>query len=271
MTNPSTHRLPPDLLTRRIEVVVIGCGGTGSAIAGGLPRLHQSMIALGHPAGLHVTFMDGDRVSRSNVVRQAFSVGDVGAFKAEVIAHRLNMFYGLSWSAVPRMVSASPKNFPQAHFVISCVDTRKARKAIADACLMRQVSYWLDCGNNAYDGQVVLGQPFTAWNDRLNPQRLETVVELYPETEGPEVDDGLPACSAAEALRKQGPFVNEVVAHHALALLARFFTKGEISYAGQFINLVNGKTFPIPLVRASAPVAPPARKRGARPRAKAAR
>ncbi len=50
-----THTIHPELLRRRVRVLVVGCGGTGSATAGGLPYLHQAPVANGHPEGLHVT------------------------------------------------------------------------------------------------------------------------------------------------------------------------------------------------------------------------
>jgi len=53
-------------------------------------------------------------------------------------------------------------------------------------------------------------------------------------------DDGLPSCSAAEAIEKQSPFVNQVLAQHGLALLARLFRYGNISYHGGFVNLRDG-------------------------------
>jgi molybdopterin/thiamine biosynthesis adenylyltransferase len=68
-----THTIRSELLRRRVRVLVVGCGGTGSAIAAGLPFLHQAMIANGHPGGLLVTLMDGDTISSSNCVRQPFS------------------------------------------------------------------------------------------------------------------------------------------------------------------------------------------------------
>jgi len=49
--------------------------------------------------------------------------------------------------------------------------------------------------------------------------------------------DGLPSCSAAEALDRQEPFVNPTLANHALALLARLFRYGTVSYHGAFLNL----------------------------------
>jgi hypothetical protein len=46
------HRLPNALLTKYVRITVVGCGGTGGAVAMGLPYLHQSMLAWGHPYGL---------------------------------------------------------------------------------------------------------------------------------------------------------------------------------------------------------------------------
>jgi hypothetical protein len=54
------HRLHAELLGREVRILVVGCGGTGSAVLGGLPYLHQAMLAQGHPCGLSVTVMDGD-------------------------------------------------------------------------------------------------------------------------------------------------------------------------------------------------------------------
>jgi len=67
------HSIHPELLRRRVRVLVVGCGGTGSAVAAGLPYLHQAMIANGHPAGLQVTLLDGDVISPTNCVRQPFA------------------------------------------------------------------------------------------------------------------------------------------------------------------------------------------------------
>ena len=73
-----THRLHEELLQREVRVLVVGCGGNGSAILAGLPYLHSAMLAQGHPFGLHVTVMDGDAVSPFNSVRQPFAKSEVG-------------------------------------------------------------------------------------------------------------------------------------------------------------------------------------------------
>ena len=89
------HTIPRELLCRRVRVLVVGCGGTGSAIAAGLPYLHQAMIAGGHPGGLDVTLMDGDTVAHNNCVRQPFARCEIGLDKSVVLANRLNLFWGL--------------------------------------------------------------------------------------------------------------------------------------------------------------------------------
>ena len=55
-------------------------------------------------------------------------------------------------------------------------------------------------------------------------------------------NDDQPSCSAAAALDAQEPSINSTLAQHALALLARLFRYGQISYHGGFINLATGAT-----------------------------
>jgi hypothetical protein len=97
--------------------------------------------------------------------------------------------------------------------VISCVDTRKARATIAQCAEdWSEVDYWLDLGNNADSGQFVLGEPQNRRN-RRHRLRLRTVSELLPEVIQGELDgNGLPSCSAAEAVEWQEPFVNPTLA-----------------------------------------------------------
>ena len=82
-----THTVHGGLLRRSVRVLVVGCGGTGSAVAAGLPYLHQAMIASGHPAGLHVTIMDGDIISAVNCIRQPFAlqVSALAVFRTKAV------------------------------------------------------------------------------------------------------------------------------------------------------------------------------------------
>ena len=246
-----THALPSHLLTQTVRVAVVGCGGSGSAIAAGLPLLHQAMLAFGHPGGLHVTLIDGDLVSPTNCVRQPFHAGEVGHPKAQVLATRINTFYDLRWRAIPAYLTPR-SNLDDFHLVIGCVDTRAARRVLSElvASKTSKVTYWLDLGNNSEAGQFILGQPKNRANS--GSDRLPTVAERYPEilNSRRDKDDG-PRCSAVEALERQSPFVNQVLAANALALLARLFRHGSIDHVGAFINLATGQMVPVvePLLR----------------------
>lgn len=241
------HSLPPGFLSSRaIRVLVVGAGGTGSALFMGLPYLHQAMRVWGHPNGLQVSIMDSDMVSETNCVRQPFSASDIGQNKAIVLVNRINMFWGTKWSAEPSdfnelTLRRSHDDFPD--LLIGCVDTRAARKVIDQTVTrpMHRTTYWLDIGNNAASGQYVLGQPLNSQNRRA-AARLRTVSELYPEiVDAAAGEDPLPSCSAIEALDRQEPFINQTLAASALAMLARLFRYGKLSHHGAFFNAETGR------------------------------
>ena len=240
------HYLPTCLLEKPVRLTLVGCGGTGSAVATGLPYLHQAMLAWGHPHGLHVTFVDGDKISRTNCIRQPFSESEVGLYKTTVLATRINLFWGLDWEGVPEFMDEGWRS--ETDILIGCVDTRKSRRMIISTSAYENCHYWLDIGNNADSGQFVLGQPENSKNRKLQ-SRLRTVAELYPEIIDPKLDrrDKLPPCSAVEALDRQEPFINQTLAYHALAMLARLFRYGRTSYYGGFISLATGRMSPIGL------------------------
>ncbi len=247
------HTLPSDLLRHRaVRVLIIGAGGTGSAIVMGLPYLDQAMRVWGHRDGLDVVMMDADTVTETNCVRQPFSASDVGQNKATVLINRINMFWGTNWSAIAshfhvRSFDRNQDRCPD--MVIGCVDTRAARKAIEDSFsrALSRTCYWLDLGNNAASGQYVLGQPLNACN-RRKAGRLRTISELYPEIVDAEAgEDSLPSCSAIEALDRQEPFINQTLAASALAMLAQLFRYGKLAHHGAFFNAKTGQMCALPI------------------------
>ncbi len=244
------HQLSPRLLQRAVRVLIVGCGGNGSSMLMGLPYLHQAMRVWGHPGGLEVTVVDADTVSETNCVRQPFSRSDIGMNKAAVLVNRVNLFWGLDWKVRPEFLDETTLTNPDrgADIVIGCVDTRAARQTIKRVVTTTSpVSYWLDLGNNAASGQYVLGQPLNALN-RRKVERLRTVSELYPEiVDTSNGEDPLPSCSAAEALERQEPFVNQTLAASALAMLSRLFRYGRLEHHGAFYNAVTGRMSVLPV------------------------
>lgn len=249
VASPADHVIPNALLSSRVHVTVVGCGGTGSSIAAGLPYLHQAMLAFGHPHGLQVTFVDGDRISETNCVRQPFSITEVGQYKATVLATRINLFWGLGWKGSPVFLDESWAE--RTDILIGCVDSRKARQTILKSAAHWNCRYWLDIGNNADRGQFILGQPDNHHTraEAVDKLRLPTVAELFPEITDPKLDkkDNLPSCSALEALQRQEPFINQTLAYQALGMLARLFRYGRLTYHGGFVNLASGRTSSLPI------------------------
>ena len=243
------HSIQEHLLRDRVRILIVGAGGTGSAFLLNLPYLHQAITAWGHPRGLEVTIMDGDTVSETNCVRQPFSVSDIGHNKATILVNRLNLFWGLQWSAVPgyftRACLRNNGHFESFDIVVGCVDSRAARREITAAVTAHTsgVSYYLDLGNNSSSGQFVLGQPLNSRN-RRRKERLRIVSELFPEMLDEE-EDPLPSCSAAAAINAQEPFVNQTLAISALSMLTRLFRYGRITYQGGFLNAENGRMVPL--------------------------
>lgn len=234
---------------RHIVITVVGCGGTGAQVAMGLPYLHQALLAAGHPYGLRVFLVDGDTISETNCVRQPFARSEIGLYKAVVLINRINLFWGVGWEALPYQVRCG-RDLPDSDFLISCVDTRAARATLARIVSLksRNFHYWLDTGNLADRGQFILGQPLR--RDRKDrTKRLPCAHELFPSIVHGRADkrDRLPACSAAEALAAQEPYVNSTIANHSLALLARLFRYSRVAYHGGFINLATGQVSPLPV------------------------
>jgi PRTRC genetic system ThiF family protein len=247
----SVHHLHPRLMgsTRPLRVLLVGAGGSGSAVLLQLPFLEQALRAWGQP-GLAVTVMDPDTVSEVNVVRQPFSHVDIGSNKAVCLVGRINMFWGFAWKAIPRYFGDSPAVAPECDLLISCVDTRKARHLILQSFKkFRAPAYHLDLGNNASSGQYVLGQPRDRTvSARAQETRLPTVFDLYPEIGDITIgESSLPSCSAVEALERQEPFINQTLAVSSLAMLARLLRYGQISYHGGFYNAETGRMAGLPV------------------------
>lgn len=244
-------KLDGALLTRAVKVVVVGCGGTGSHLVSFLATLHQSMLDLGHPGGARVTVIDADTVTASNPGRSRFFHADVGAPKAQVLVNRVNLCLGLEFRALTVELGQDAEDLQElreADIVIGCVDTRAGRRAIYSA--LKKVAVlggrrlYLDAGNGETDGQVVIGHV----GELRGRVSVPCVMDLYPEFLDPALDpkeDG-PSCSRAEALTRQGAFVNATAAVLAVNMLSTLFRRGQLEYSACFFNTETGSVSTLP-------------------------
>ncbi len=134
------------------SVCVIGCGGLGGYVCNALARFGAG----------HITVVDGDDFSESNLNRQLFARPDtLGKNKASVCAQELAAINGdIELKPVCRMLSASnAASILSGHdLVIDCLDSHETRILLEDCC--EQLSLPLVHGAiNGFSGQVALVFP----------------------------------------------------------------------------------------------------------------
>lgn len=244
-----THIVSNSLLRSysKISVALIGCGGIGSQLITALARLNYILGEIGHP-GLNVIAYDGDSVSKSNCGRQLFSPADIGRNKAVVMVNRVNMFFGLNWQACPQ--DFNKNNTQKAEIVITAVDSANARIEIAKCFKKFNNLYWLDCGNTASSGQVILGTLFNILQPKGKEfmSALPTVLDLYPNIKDEDTKEKQgPSCSVREAITRQEPVINQWVATTAFQLLWEMFRRGKLKNHGAFINSKTLTVKPLPV------------------------
>ncbi len=232
------HKTSNQLFRNRVCVSVVGVGGTGGVLLTQLAKLNMALKALrGADFNLDVNVYDPDHVTRANLGRQVFYECDLGMNKAVAAVNRINLCYGLDWTARPQPFY---DGYTSADILIGCVDSRRSRFEIRPGKNRRPCGYYLDCGNSADFGQVLIGD---------GSRQLPWPDEIAPELFDPELDsdaDG-PSCSLADALEKQELFVNSFAANIAAQMLWELFRHGGLNYRGVYYNLANMQFAKIPI------------------------
>lgn len=146
----------PHIRAHDLELYLVGCGGTGSAIATIIGRTiyHMKMLNLDIPE--RIVFVDPDIVEEKNVGRQAFLPSQIGKAKAEILASRIGAAFGLEIEFFTEEFNDT-KHFSYRHYtqkiILGAVDNHNARKEIAKV----ENAIWIDSGNDKESGQVVIG------------------------------------------------------------------------------------------------------------------
>lgn len=228
-----------------VSIHVVGAGGTGSAMIGKLVKLALVASALGQSWG--VTVWDGDTVSPANVGRQDFGPADVGRKKADVLVNRVNLSRGLRWRSLPEAFSRHNAQDRYTFFngitiLVGCVDTSASRRELQAVFETLDDCIWVDCGNSKDSGQVVLGA-------RLDGRKIvPSTADLFSEIlEDVNDVDATPSCSVADAIARQDPMINEMMAVSAANLLWRVLRFGALDHHGVFVDAAGGVTSPIPV------------------------
>jgi len=228
----------------RIEIMVMGAGGTGSRLVNNLARINMTLRGLGKTE-LAVTLYDDDIVENNNIGRQQFYNEDIGRNKADAIIERINYAYELDWVSIPRKWCNKNILFDEivehehCHIYITCVDNIRTRKELSDNFYRikgEKGKYWMDIGNGKDYGQVILSYH---GNDKncIAMRTLNDISDGQFNKMKDKKDD--PSCSLAVSLGKQSLFINSILAEYAGDMLFRLLSDYSIDYNGIFINLQN--------------------------------
>jgi PRTRC genetic system ThiF family protein len=233
---------PVSWLRDRVNICVIGVGGTGSEVLASLARIDFAIRELGHP-GLKVTAWDGDQVERPNIGRQAFYPADLGFNKAIVTIQRINFLFGLDWEAMPCMFDIAQQGSGGKYdLVITCVDVAQFRADLALANInSRSRGLWMDTGNGSHTGQVILGR---LWHSDSNSISLPSVFDFYPGLDGM-ADNNTTSCSMEEALVNQDLPINRAIANVVMQLIWSLLRHGGLDHQGAYVDIRKGTQTPI--------------------------
>lgn len=206
----------------RWNIFLIGCGGTGSFVAHALAQLKASNTREGRALG-RIVLVDPDVVEARNVGRQNYAFGDIGTPKAQALAWRYNLAFGIDmeWHTAPFASSLLPKRQTSIERIvlIGAVDSGASRREITSVLEKRHDEIvWLDSGNGEARGQVTIGN--TLMDEELassvDPEVNVARYLPYPSHSLPELLEEDPpqtaSCAAAVENQEQGLYVNRFMA-----------------------------------------------------------
>jgi molybdopterin/thiamine biosynthesis adenylyltransferase len=212
------------------RVVLIGCGGIGSQLAGPLTRYLASRPA---PQPLLV-LVDGDAFEVGNLSRQACTVGDLGTNKAEALA-RVARTVGLGVQVVAEHVTSANVGYlvRDGDIVLLAVDNHRARAVLDRHIATLRDATLISGGNDETDGNVQLVR-------RRNGRSVDGhLVEIHPEIgEAADVEEQRePGCQVLAAERPQLLVTNLMVASAMLNALWQVVEHGSVPYSEVYLDV----------------------------------
>jgi len=243
----------------RFRIMLVGAGGTGSTLALFLAGL--AFHARQKGVQVDLTLVDHDMLEMKNCGRQAVSVQSAqvgGTPKVADLALRLNAAYGLGVEAWPVRYEASLmqewllREHGAAHLVIGCVDNYRGRREIAKTIDAYNGRIWaIDCGNERYSGQILIGN--LADTSQITLDKLGLCSGLpspyiqEPDLLEPDPDEQALSCAEMAMTEMQSIMVNRMAATIVAEYTAAFVLQKQITQMRTAFNLQ-------PLVAHSQPI-----------------
>ena len=153
-----------------LRFIVIGAGGTGSFLIPAIARLIFELKQQQNKP-VEMLIVDPDVVESGNIPRSNFCAAEVGRFKAQTLAERITMAWGIETGFScekfdpEKHLKRSSADYRSLTVIAGCVDNYPARLDIhravdefrgygsSDAPNL----WWIDGGNGKSSGQVLIG------------------------------------------------------------------------------------------------------------------
>jgi PRTRC genetic system ThiF family protein len=163
----SVRVLPKEF--NKLKIYLIGAGGTGSFAAMNLARIMFELRRIGKTVEL--TIIDNDIVESGNIPRSNFCAAEIGRFKAQTLAERITLAWGIEVSYAneklefEKHIKPSRNGYKELTVLVGCVDNHLARREIHRSLeeSNKYISFnapevwWIDGGNGKFSGQVLIG------------------------------------------------------------------------------------------------------------------
>jgi hypothetical protein len=230
-----------------IGIMIIGAGGTGSA-------LFQDLVRCDIKADIYL--VDGDRVQTKNIGRQHFSKKHVKKFKAECLVDTATAALGLSnlyycneyvneLNAIGIFSKLQNWDYRK-KIIVGCVDNHPTRKLIEEYLKGNSNYYYVDCANGQKTGEVVAvyikyGSEENIFEGAFRSEYDPNVLEDKSGTEKLVVEDEASCSDEVAAGNDQTIIANRKAAITALELINDYIrgtTRVGIIYFGEVISRV---------------------------------
>jgi PRTRC genetic system ThiF family protein len=247
-----------------LRFIVVGAGGTGSFVIPAIARLIFELKQQQNKP-VEMLIVDPDVVESGNIPRSNFCAAEVGRFKAQTLAERVTLAWGIETEYScegfdpEKHLKRSSSDYRSLPVLVGCVDNHLARRDIhravdefrgygsSDAPNL----WWIDGGNGRSSGQVLLGsntkrikpdQHFTGTSicrslpapSLMHPDLLEA--EKTPASRNLE---GL-SCPDRIRLGEQSLNINQRVAVEMAEMLTEMFLTRSLKRFASYFDLETG-------------------------------
>lgn len=242
------------------QLILVGCGGTGSWLAPHIARLAKTMQDRLNKH-VSISFVDPDTVESKNIYRQNFCQAEVGQNKAETLARRLGTAWGLDLAAFPMPIEdvKISTQHDELTILIGCVDSADGRIGIVNKLehMYSANKWWLDCGNTQSYGQVLFGGGGFVQNQ--DPFALKGYVSALPWPSWVHKELLIASRAKEEQLScadliingEQSLAVNCRVAAEAADYLTRFCLMNNLKRMATYMDLEVGSQRAVPILKES--------------------